>query len=59
MHRERIGWLGALRAQVAVERLAGWRTVNKLNRSNLDYAATFRVVKAGCLGIDDDLTHSC
>jgi hypothetical protein len=42
-----------------MKRLAGQRTVDHLNRPNLDYAMTFRRVKAGCLGIDDDLTHSC
>jgi hypothetical protein len=58
MHRKRVGWHRALRAQVAVKRVAGWTTVDKLNRSNLNDTMAFRRVKAGCLGIDNNLTHA-
>jgi hypothetical protein len=57
MHRERVGWHGALRAQVSVKRVAGYGAVNKLNRTNLDDTMAVERVKAGCLGVDDNLTH--
>jgi hypothetical protein len=57
MHRKRIGWHRALGAQVAVERVASWATVDTLNRPNLDDAVAVQRVQAGSLGIDDDFTH--
>jgi len=42
VHRESVGWHSALRAQVAVKRVAGYGGVNKLNRTNLDDASPFR-----------------
>jgi len=40
-----------------VKRVAGYGAVNKLNRTNLDDTMTVERVKAGCLGIDDNVTH--
>jgi hypothetical protein len=40
-----------------VERLAGWRTVELLNRPNLDDAMAVQRVEASYLGVDDDFTH--
>jgi hypothetical protein len=57
VHRERVGWHGALRGQVAVKRVAGYGAVNKLNRPNLDDTMAVERVKAGRLGVDDNLTH--
>jgi len=40
-----------------VKRVAGYGAVNKLNRTNLDDTMAVERVKAGCLGVDDNLTH--
>jgi hypothetical protein len=57
MHRERVGWHSALRANVAMKRLARWGAVDQLNRPNFDDAVAVQRVEPGCLGIDDDFTH--
>ena len=43
--------------KVAVKRVAGYGAVNKLNRTNLDDTMAVERVKAGYLGVDDNLTH--
>jgi hypothetical protein len=41
-----------------VRSLAGWGTVDKFDRSNLDDAMTVHRVEPGCLDIDDDFVHA-
>jgi hypothetical protein len=35
------------------------RIIDELDGANLDHAMAAQRIKAGCLGIDDDLTHGC
>jgi hypothetical protein len=58
MRRGSAGFERALWAQVAVERVASWATVDKLNRSNLDNAMTIKRVQARSLGFDDYFAHA-
>jgi hypothetical protein len=48
---------GALRAQVAVKRAAGRRAVDQFDGANLDDAVAVQRIKAGGLGVDNNLTH--
>jgi hypothetical protein len=42
-----------------VKRAAGRRVVDQLDGADLDDAMAAKRIKAGCLGVDDDRTHSC
>ena len=37
--------------------LAGYGTVNELNRSNLDDVVAVQRVEPSCLGLEDGITH--
>ena len=41
-----------------MKRAAGRRMVYQLNRPNLDDAMAVQRVKAGCLGVEDNLTRA-
>jgi hypothetical protein len=51
VHRDRVGWHSALRAQVTVKRVAGRRAVDQLDSANLDDAMTVERVEAGRFGV--------